>query len=478
MSRAALYLRVSTEEQAREGFSLAAQEERLRGFVAAQDWEVHGVFADEGFSGKNLDRPGLRRLIDEAERRLYQVVVVWRLDRLSRRQADALHLIEDVFAQHQIGFRSATEPFDTTSPAGMAMVGMLAVFAQLERATIIERTRLGLRQRTLSGRWSGTPPWGYRYGDKGVLEPDPATALWVKALFERAADPVHGMGIQTLARWCQDQGVPAPLGRKTWHFSTVRNILGNRAYLGERLLNGRWVQSGHEPVISAELYQNTQHALKGRRNGIRPRRGEATGYLLSGLAFCGYCGARLRGRRQRWPNGNSERYYVCRAKFAGHTPDCGAGWLQAGQVEEAVVGKIRRLTADPTEILAALGQDSEHSLEAELTQVEAALASCTRRQRRLLVAVEKGLLSDKQVQQRSRELLLEEAALRVRREGLVAREPEVSAPQMTGLVTDFHRLFRLADHGEQKALLGGLLQKALVWRGPRVTLIPSCNGTV
>ncbi|EQD48514.1 integrase, partial [mine drainage metagenome] len=158
-----------------EGFSLSAQRESLAAFVRSQGWETEDLYADEGFSGKDLHRPALGRLIQGAQEKRIDVVLVWKVDRLSRRQQDVLHLIEDVFAPNGVGFRSVTEAFDTTTPAGMAMLGMLAVFAQLERATIVERSLVGMRRRILERRWTGVAPYGYRYGTDGRLAPEPKT---------------------------------------------------------------------------------------------------------------------------------------------------------------------------------------------------------------------------------------------------------------------------------------------------------------
>lgn len=116
VKRAACYTRVSTDEQAREGLSLPGQEERLRAFCASQGWQVAGLYVDDGYSGTTLERPGMRRLLADIAAGQVDLVVVYKLDRLSRRQMHVLHLLEDVFEPAQVGFRSATEPIDTTTP--------------------------------------------------------------------------------------------------------------------------------------------------------------------------------------------------------------------------------------------------------------------------------------------------------------------------------------------------------------------------
>ena len=153
MKRAALYIRVSTLEQAQEGYSIGAQKERLLAFCKAHDWLVADFYIDGGYSGSNLDRPGIQKLI--AETGSFDLVLVMKLDRLSRSQRDTLYLIEDVFLPAGVDFISMAESFDTSTPFGRAMIGILSVFAQLEREQIKERTFMGRVERAKEGLFHG-----------------------------------------------------------------------------------------------------------------------------------------------------------------------------------------------------------------------------------------------------------------------------------------------------------------------------------
>ena len=141
MRRAALYIRVSTLEQAQEGYSVGEQRERLIAYCKAQDWLIADIYVDGGYTGSNLNRPGIQKLMSETEK--FDVVLVYKLDRLSRSQRDTLYLIEEIFRPNKVDFVSMQESFDTSSPFGKAMIGLLAVFAQLEREQIKERTWMG-----------------------------------------------------------------------------------------------------------------------------------------------------------------------------------------------------------------------------------------------------------------------------------------------------------------------------------------------
>ena len=167
------YVRVSTEEQAREGISIEAQEERIRALATAKGWDLIEIIKDPGYSGKNLSRPGIKSLIDSCRRGTVNVVIVYKVDRLTRRQKDLWYLLEDVFYKNQVGFVSVTEAFDSTTAAGTAFLGMIGVFAQLERDLVSERTREALNHKRAKGEWVGRTPTGFRINGEGRLEADP-----------------------------------------------------------------------------------------------------------------------------------------------------------------------------------------------------------------------------------------------------------------------------------------------------------------
>jgi site-specific DNA recombinase len=167
------YVRVSTEEQAREGVSLTAQEERITALATAKGWNLVTIIRDAGYSGKNLSRPGAESLIGICQRAEVDVVIVFKVDRLTRKQKDLWYLLEDVFYKNQVGFVSVTEAFDTTTAAGKAFLGMIGIFAQLERDLVSERTREALAHKKRRGQWIGRRPTGFRINDGGRLEADP-----------------------------------------------------------------------------------------------------------------------------------------------------------------------------------------------------------------------------------------------------------------------------------------------------------------
>ena len=135
-NKVAIYVRVSTTSQAEEGYSIEEQKDKLEAYCKIKDWSVYKVYTDGGFSGSNTNRPAIEQLIKDAQKKKFDTVLVYKLDRLSRSQKDTLYLIEEVFIKNGIEFLSLQENFDTSTPFGKAMIGLLAVFAQLEREQI------------------------------------------------------------------------------------------------------------------------------------------------------------------------------------------------------------------------------------------------------------------------------------------------------------------------------------------------------
>ena len=169
--RVGLYPRVSGHEQ-EDNYSIPEQIDRMKKYCESRDWLVYKIYTDSGYTGSNMERPGLQDMIKDAENGKIDMVLVYKLDRLSRSQKDTLFLIEDVFDKHGVGFTSMTENFDTSTAHGKFIIGILSVFAQLEREKIKERTMIGKDSRAKEGKWHGgsTPPIGYDYIDDMLIQ--------------------------------------------------------------------------------------------------------------------------------------------------------------------------------------------------------------------------------------------------------------------------------------------------------------------
>lgn len=221
--RVALYSRISTDE-ANQPHSLGAQDDRLRSYVKSQEnWTVWQTYQDQ-MTGTVLERPGLQAALADARRGLFDLLLVFRVDRLARSVRSLAAIIEELDGL-DVSFRSATEPFDTSTPAGRMMVQMLGVFAEFERATLIERITAGLARKASQGFWNGKAPFGYEYGDEvGCLKVSPDEAATVTKIFDLYV--AQEFGCATIARWLNENGYRNRLGN-LWRQQAVRDIVAH-----------------------------------------------------------------------------------------------------------------------------------------------------------------------------------------------------------------------------------------------------------
>lgn len=328
-----LYIRVSTDRQAEEGYSIEVQRERLIAFTKTLDGQVsYELYIDDGFSGASLERPAMQRLISDAGKGVLTHVCVYKLDRLSRSQKDTLHLIEDVFLPNNIAFVSVQESFNTATAFGRAVVGILSVFAQLERENIYERTRSGMQKRVEAGYWpgGGGVPFGYDYdSERGILVPN-SDAETVRAVYDLY---LQGFSLQRIADM---------LGLK--YEKLASQILNRKTNIGIIEYNGVEYKGRHEPIVSPEIFERAmaQKALRSEK-----RLTTTTAHLLSGLVYCGVCGAKM--RYQKW--GKAGYKLVCYSRqvskpYLVKDPDCDNEAIWAEDVERAVISDLFSFTAE------------------------------------------------------------------------------------------------------------------------------------
>ena len=292
MIRAACYVRVSTDNQL-ENYSIEEQTDRLRAFCKAKDITIVKMYTDGGYSGGNINRPALHQMLSDIETGNIDVVVVYKLDRLSRSQKDTLMLIEDYFLKNNVDFISVNENFDTSTPFGRAMIGILSVFAQLEKDQITERFTMGRIGRAKNGYFhgGGYAPTGYDYKD-GNLIVNEYEALQVRELYERFE---KGYSIHNCWKYMQSKYVTKYGG---WKSETlIRNVLRNELYIGKVKFGGNLYPGQHQPIIPEELFYKVQSIMDNRRkdsntSGRSPFKAST---LLSGFIYCGKCGARFHG---------------------------------------------------------------------------------------------------------------------------------------------------------------------------------------
>ncbi|MEB3750011.1 recombinase family protein [Geobacillus icigianus] len=299
--KVAIYVRVSTDEQAKEGFSIPAQRERLRAFCASQGWEIVQEYIEEGWSAKDLDRPQMQRLLKDIKKGNIDIVLVYRLDRLTRSVLD-LYLLLQTFEKHNVAFRSATEVYDTSTAMGRLFITLVAALAQWERENLAERVKFGIEQMIDEGKKpGGHSPYGYKF-DKDfnctIIEEE---ADVVRMIYRMYCD---GYGYRSIADRLNELRVK-PRIAKEWNHNSVRDILTNDIYIGTYRWGDKVVPNNHPPIISETLFKKAQKE-KEKRGVDRKRVGK---FLFTGLLQCGNCGGhKMQGS---FDKREQKTYYRC-----------------------------------------------------------------------------------------------------------------------------------------------------------------------
>ena len=293
------YIRVSTEEQASEGYSLAAQEEAIRAYAKAHGWEIVQVYADAGRSGKSLKgREALVALLADAEAGAFDRLIFWKLDRLARNLRDLLQ-VSDRLEAAGVGIVSIQESIDTGTASGRMMRNVIGSLAEFEREVIIERISVGIQQKARQGRIVGPVSLGYNRDERGDLEPNELAPL-VREAFELYA--TGRCSLRDLTRWAFQRGLRSRNGNPLDRLS-IRKLLLNPVYAGDvsyhkREGGGIVARDCHEAIVPREIFERVQRQLERRRyEGDGKTWGNREPYPLTGVAICGSCGKRMVGCR-------------------------------------------------------------------------------------------------------------------------------------------------------------------------------------
>jgi len=354
--RCAIYTRKSTEHGLGLEFnSLDAQREACEAYIksqASEGWQaLPERYDDPAYSGGNLERPGVQKLLKDIEAGKVDVVVVYKIDRLTRSLADFAKLVE-VFDAKAVSFVAITQQFNTTTSMGRLTLNVLLSFAQFERELASERVRDKIAASRKKGKWTGgSVPLGYDTKDKR-LTVNPAEAKTVGLIFERylahksfqkVIDDLNAQGIVSKRRPIKDRmagGVPFTYGPLAY-------LLKNRTYLGETGHGGKWFAGDHEPIVDRTTFDAVQELLSRNSEGRAGRR-QQTGALLTGLIYDD------RGNRMSpsYSVKNRVRYpfYVSSSLLKGRKAQAGSvGRISASSIEQAILRSVgNKVGADPS----------------------------------------------------------------------------------------------------------------------------------
>jgi site-specific DNA recombinase len=371
--RCAVYTRKSSEEGLEQEFnSLDAQREACESYIASQRAEgwvlVHDRYDDGGVSGGTLDRPALRRLFADIENGLVDVVVVYKIDRLSRSLMDFAKLV-DVFERHEVTFVSVTQSFNTTTSMGRLTLNVLLSFAQFEREVMGERIRDKFAASRARGMWmGGWAPLGYDIRDRKLVVNEAEAAL-VRRIFERFVK----LGSATeLVRELAEEGIRHKRG-KPIDKGFLYKLLNNRLYIGEAVHKGQSHPGEHDAIIGQDLWDRVHGILQDSPRKRASKTRAQTPALLKGLIFgpTGHAMVMTHTRRR----GRLYRYYVSTAILKSGRDACPVGRIPAGEIEAVVISQVRELLTTPEIIVRTWRADREHDPCVTEREVREALTS-------------------------------------------------------------------------------------------------------
>ena len=306
----AIYIRVSTEEQAKEGFSIKAQKIKLSQYALARDWKIFDYFIDDGISGKNIkDRPEINRMLAAVQSGLVDNVLVYKIDRLTRSTKNLIELV-DLFNSKGCAFNSLCESIDTTSATGRMFIKIVGIFAEFERENLAERVSFGYEQKTREGNYTNTHGvYGYDYiQGTGELIPNPEEKEIVKEIYARY---LSGLSMNKIGKALSRDKVPTKRGGN-WSSATIASILSNPTYIGKvrYSVHGRNNKEGftvdghHEPILEVDTFQKVQDIVSKRKKYQQRHYPKGNTYFLGAL-FCSKCGAKLGStQHKRYAAGN------------------------------------------------------------------------------------------------------------------------------------------------------------------------------
>lgn len=440
--RVAMYVRVSTEDQADKGTIQNQLTELRRIAQVRSDWRVIDEYVDDAVSGAVPfdERPGGARLLQDAGR--FDAVIVYKLDRLGRTLETLLDAHELLEGQ-DVAIQSATEPFETGTAIGKFVFSLLASLAELERANILERTAMGRARVAASGAWLAGPiPFGFTLDKEATvpdghvpLFPSPQHANVAREIFTRIAGGATLIG--EIAR-LNALGVPSESvyaggtvlerGQGRWTLSRLSRMVHNPAYKGFHITEtkrGGRIERPCASIIDPDLWQRANDQLAANRK--LSKKNAKRDYLLSGLIRCAHCHRGYSGTAKSYGNGREIRYYRCNSNLAGETGGvpCPAKMIRADELEAVVWEQCRCYLANPADLLVRAYQEAkEHDApdtNAEAT-LHARLADLDAERGRVMHTFDTGRRTWQETDARLEDLAQQRALVQQELDGLRGRE--------------------------------------------------------
>ncbi|MBC8390575.1 MAG: recombinase family protein [Actinobacteria bacterium] len=341
-TRCAIYTRVSTDNQAEVEFnSCEAQKEKIISFIKSQEnMEVFKVYSDPGFTGANTNRPALLSMIQDIKQNKINLVISYKIDRLTRSPKDFYQLIE-LFERYSVDFISVTERFDTSTPSGRLLRNIMLTFSQFERELTSERTKDKMLQRAQKGMWNGgIIPFGYKTADKKLII-DKERAEIVHDIYESY---ITNRSIAKIYNNLKTDNIKAN-NRLLLSKSRIYNILRNPVYTGKIKYDSELSKGNHKPIISEDIFNIAQKIHKKRVKKLHLHKKRT----LTGLIKCKECGSFMTPcHTNKKRQGKTKRYYYyrCTSTFKKEWNNCNTRQVSANRLDDYIFENLKRISRD------------------------------------------------------------------------------------------------------------------------------------
>jgi site-specific DNA recombinase len=465
----AIYVRVSTQEQAKEGYSVGEQTDRLRKFAEAHDWIIVKIYTDAGHSGANTDRPALQQMIEDLKAGKIDKVLVYKLDRLSRSQKDTLELIEDVFLPNNTDFESMTEKLDTSTPQGRLFLGILAAFAQLEREMISERMSMGMYARIKEGKWRGGAQVPYGYDYEPALEKlvvNEYESMIVKELFDLFTE---GKTLYSIEKEMIAKGHTFHEGR--FDRRTSRYILRNKTYCGYMRYKDEWIEGLHDAIIDEETYEKAQAILDENKRKFHEA-GYKTGTKsittnFGGLIYCGRCGAKYSKYQTGCKEYGFHQNYTCHSRHKKirsmiKDPNCKNKSYRVHEFDEIIFNEIRKFAIDPEYIKQVKKESEKNDDVQQIHAIEKQIKSINSQISRFMDLYGLGKYDMHELDEKTTPLNEQRTKLKRELERLQESSKRITEPEVLKLVESFDEVIEKGDLQDRRFIIEQLIDRIII----------------
>ena len=494
----AIYSRVSTIEQAEEGYSIDEQERLLIEWCKKMDYEVYKCYADRGISGKDIkSRPALKELLSDAEEKKFQMVISWKINRISRKLEDVLKIV-NLLENNNISFKSYSEPFETNTPAGKMQFQIMALIGEFERGTIAQNVKMGMCAKARAGEWCGGRVLGY---DLVQIEKQPGAKRTKTKLVinEKEAEAVRFIfneygnrkGYKAITNQLNKLGYKTKKGND-FSVGSIREILTNPVYIGKVRYNVRqnWSEKRrrninanpiitdgiHEPIIDEGLWDKVQAIMESKKG--KPSRIYDGEYPLTGILRCPKCGAGMVISRttNKLADGTKKRiaYYCCGAWKNKGTSVCNSNTIRVDKANEYVFNKISELLSNEKmvkSIVKNINKERHNKInpaKKELERIDKELEKIDRKKTKLFEAYEEEVISKEEFKERKDELNKRAKSLQEEKEPLLVTlsddvSEEIPYEFIKSILENFSKvLTESATREQQKKLLHMIISEITI----------------